>query len=625
MHHASRIMVFISSALSITKRFNKALAPNLLSWSLRLHESLHFSPTIPFFTSSAVSVSAALLPLAQRLVSLEVQDDYRRLNHRGEEGGGDGSSISSAWNNFVDNSWNVLFEDRHRRLATTKERRDDEVEREAQRLYEARRRRKRNGRRWDEPHAKLKRVGGQDTHDTQRVRLLEKYVRPALLPTSSAQDLDRHAFTHHRESIRDDDARPTDGYDNFVKWLRGEYLIARHGRAVQRAMRKYPELRDDAAGLSTLESESDDGSNGSSLKLLPSVKVVREAFGMRGWSRRKVPLLLWEDAEMEGANGSPPLASDIPASKSTEDGVRGDRPSSFDVDGVTIEHIIHRKLRGNIVHSGSLNAFFEMRRREDSYELWTRDYISGLARYLLDRIDDMDHSSPKETIVLDVGAGDGRLAYFLRQGMEEFRRKSSSANIPSIVATDDGSWRAPLYDNRHILVEKLSAVESLDKYGPRLDEDGNAKTRLIVLCSWMPPGQDWTAAFRRPIHNTDAKERTEEGERSNMKRLVEEYILIGEADDGTCGHHWHTWGNPNVLEEYDGVRAPPVAPYARDGYTRADLDWLSEIQFSRFDCRLSGESSTVSFRRDGDIIHRGDVRRGGRKAEQDDLNATSAR
>lgn len=42
-------------------------------------------------------------------------------------------------------------------------------------------------------------------------------------------------------------------YDPFVKWLRGEYLIARWGPAVRRAVSRNPELRDDPMGLSNLD------------------------------------------------------------------------------------------------------------------------------------------------------------------------------------------------------------------------------------------------------------------------------------------------------------------------------------------------------------------------------------
>mmetsp|Transcript_23575 Transcript_23575/g.38270 ORF Transcript_23575/g.38270 Transcript_23575/m.38270 type:complete len:234 (+) Transcript_23575:2-703(+) len=219
---------------------------------------------------------------------------------------------------------------------------------------------------------------------------------------------------------------------------------------------------------------------------------------------------------------------------------------------------------------------------------------------------------PIETIILDVGAGDGRLVYFLRRAMEEIAKKENrhskeeqEPNLPIIIATDDGSWKAPIYDNKHIRVEQLSAIEALDKYGPKTgtttpDQHGVAakkKTRLIVLCSWMPPGQDWTADFRRPINNVIAAAAKDEngdydGKEVTSERLVEEYVLIGEADDGTCGHNWHTWGNTDFKTE-------DAAPRDLNGYERVDLSDLSLLQLSRFDCERSSESVTVSFRHIG--------------------------
>ena len=87
---------------------------------------------------------------------------------------------------------------------------------------------------------------------------------------------------------------------------------------------------------------------------------------------------------------------------------------------------------------------------------------------------------------------------------------------------------------------------------------------------------------------------------------------MGETDDGTCGHNWHTWGNPDfrdVVTERDDddrvderradddVCVSESPPYVLDGYVREDLEGLSMMQFSRFDCKRSRESKTVSFRR----------------------------
>jgi hypothetical protein len=155
----------------------------------------------------------------------------------------------------------------------------------------------------------------------------------------------------------------------------------------------------------------------------------------------------------------------------------------------------------------------------------------------------------------------------------------------------------------------------------------------------MPPGRDWTAEFRRPIlpvvidggarddddsndddgDDDDDPDRDDRGGDDDVPPaaavgLVEEYILVGEADDGTCGHNWRTWGNPDFRDDDDGVaereyderrrdddvarrvtESPP--PYVLDGYAREDLEGLSMMQFSRFDCKRRRESKTVSFRR----------------------------
>ena len=480
--------------------------------------------------------------------------------------------------------------------------------------------------------------------------------------------------------------------------------MARYGPAVHEAVALHPELRyredrrdgeDDAGGIIVVDDLD---------RLLPSADTVRGAFGMEGWSRRKAPPSSYEDDDGDGD---------------------GDAVHADDVE-MDIETIVHRRLGGHVKYSGPLNAYFEMRGRDDAYELWTREYVRGLAKYLLGRIEEMDNDNENEkdgnrtarvkTTILDVGAGDGRLAYFLRLAMRDEaaagggggggaafpgkkrrrteekkkarardnasddngdggiaaggggevaggypaaektrRRRRRSApdyyDLPAIVATDDGSWKAPIYDkrvmksrededenededgdcNRGLGVERLSVIGSLEKYGPRAaaPADAGATSRLIVLCSWMPPGLDWTADFRRPMEGDGGGPRAGATATAgsvadaDAERLVEEYILIGEADDGSCGHNWLTWGNPDFRDDDDdrvvvvdderrraeddddfgddgvrrGVPESAVPPHVVDGYVREDLEGLSAFQFSRFDCKRSRETKTVSFRR----------------------------
>ena len=222
---------------TLTKRINKAVAPSLLSWSLRVHESLSSSSLLPSFVSPSL---ISLLPLAQRLVSIEVQDDYQhaRPGKRGGDGssGGDGAS-RSAWDAFVDQTWNVLFEDRDKRRADAI--RDARAEAEALRQYQARQQRRRDRRRTQNasrrggrppPSAPAIRDSAADERERDegaaRVQLLERYLGPALLLPGAAAPLgreDRPVFAHHRAAAAVNHGH----YDGFVKWARGEYLVAR--------------------------------------------------------------------------------------------------------------------------------------------------------------------------------------------------------------------------------------------------------------------------------------------------------------------------------------------------------------------------------------------------------------
>ena len=526
----------------ITKGLNKVIAPKFLQLSLRIHQ---------YVPINAIS----LLPLSQRLVSIEVQDDYRQLGkpiHGGMLG-----SLSKSFDDFVERSWNVLGLERvvDRETGT-----DSKHEVELKKKAGTRERsRTHNSQEYD----MTKQNDGRNSRSQERVQLLEQYISPVILDASN------------------------DPPQTFVKWIRGEYLIAKYGLHVQEAIRKYPELKDDAAGLSTFDVQTIDGRDAEfPLDLiLPTIKTVRRAFNMEDWSRIKVPIASFDENIKEY------------------------------VGTMSIESIIHNRLQGQVANSGPLNAYFEMRRREDSYELWTKDYIFGLANYILQRIEEMNKQSMDniETTVLDVGAGDGRLIYFLRRAMNEISASKNRLGIkrsdhqpqfqiPTLIATDDGSWRAPIYKTSHIQVEQLSVIDAIDKYAAKAEN----KTRLIVICSWMPTGEDWTHHFRQPACGALANQNTDGSESAHKRSLaskkvpaVEEYILIGESDDGTCGHNWYTWGNedfcPHLKHSDNNAEKPP---FVEDGYTRVDLEQLSKLQFSRFDCKRSSESRTVSFRHD---------------------------
>ena len=312
-------------------------------------------------------------------------------------------------------------------------------------------------------------------------------------------------------------------------------------------------------------------------------------------------------------------------------------PVETDVSSAGLEDILEVVTRGYVKNCGPLNALCQ---EANFYQLYSREYVQQLGDYLLKRTagrrlagdarvlqsdgSDILKETPlvsTETVVLDIGAGDGVLMHCLRDYMERKvtnlpltdgrkgkKRKNNSndrhqpAVLPTMVATDDMSWR--IFAKAE--VEKLSVEQALEKYTTELlttttttidtdnMEDPKQRPQVIVLCSWMPMGQDWTSHFR------------------NAK--VDEYILIGEADDGSCGDNWLTWGNPAFYDQHAAIEIndsddkeehmdreinplSPSPPYIEEGYHRLDMDPLTKYQFSSFDLANSKSSKTVSFRR----------------------------
>jgi hypothetical protein len=296
-----------------------------------------------------------------------------------------------------------------------------------------------------------------------------------------------------------------------------------------------------------------------------------------------------------------------------------------DTSQLSLEEIIE-VAGGHVTAGGSLNALCEV---SGIFQFWTRDYIEALGRYLWLRAQEKQQHP---TVILDVGSGDGLLAQLLRDYFEQQQnyisvmpeprnrlRKARSykqqrfptkhahkptptnaavhspPNVPSVVATDDGSWRI----EEKAPVERWNVEDALVQYCYKYLGDGQSQPKqTIVLCSWMPMNEDWSKLFR--------------------SSKVDEYILIGECDDGQCGDPWETWGNTSALDEeiiientsmsslantdYEQPATntknnDPIPPYRVDGYERVDLNELAKHQFSRFDCRYSKSGRTVSFRR----------------------------
>lgn len=207
---------------------------------------------------------------------------------------------------------------------------------------------------------------------------------------------------------------------------------------------------------------------------------------------------------------------------------------------------------GNYAHASIEQREFNARLAKNAgFEVLTKEFISALGEYLVSR---------EGNRILELGAGGGRLAYFLSKELE-----AQAPGRFEYHAVDNGEWDIP---DPYGIVEKLRVEEALTQY----DAD-------LVLVSWMPPQTDWTKAIRQT-------------------QSVREYILIGE--DGSTGKEWETWGewqqnSPRRVKRH-------VAPYLREGFTKHLMRTLSNLQINRHN-EMNGEiwnrmhSATYSFRR----------------------------
>lgn len=194
------------------------------------------------------------------------------------------------------------------------------------------------------------------------------------------------------------------------------------------------------------------------------------------------------------------------------------------------------------------------------FEFWTKEYVNALGTYLARRVEELAGTEENPTVILEVGAGNGRLTYFLQEKLSELIPGKFKA-----VATDSGRWKIP----PAFPVENIPHDKALARHKPK-----------IVIFSWMPYKTDYTADFR-------------------FAQSVDEYILIGEVDGGCCGDEWNTWGlNWGCDDEEERSRRGLPAPYKQDGFEKQYHGDLGDLQLSRMDI-LEGRSttSTVSFRR----------------------------
>jgi hypothetical protein len=192
------------------------------------------------------------------------------------------------------------------------------------------------------------------------------------------------------------------------------------------------------------------------------------------------------------------------------------------------------------------------------FEFLNEEHLRAFGDYLSQRAEELGASEDSPITILEVGAGNGRLTYFLQQKLE--------AKLPGkvkVIATDSGEWGLKNF----FPVETIGHKEALEKYKPK-----------IVVFSWMPYGADFTKDFR-------------------AAECVDEYILIGETDAGCCGHEWLTWGYSWFFDD-DKLGGKIVPPYIADGFERKELEDVSTHQICRTDLPgLCCHSKTTSFKR----------------------------
>lgn len=185
------------------------------------------------------------------------------------------------------------------------------------------------------------------------------------------------------------------------------------------------------------------------------------------------------------------------------------------------------------------------------HEILTQEFLLALANHFSNVIEDALNEDPtKPFVLLEVGAGDGRLSGFLRRIL-----KARFGDHVFVVATDIKSKGA----TPEFRVENMDYETALDTFRPD-----------AVLVSWMPR-QDWTKEFRNPARN------------------IREYVLIGEPDAGVSGTE-DTW-DEGLLDS--------------EGFDAVTLDEATDRQISHTDHGLNrmkdGEayfSRTIVFKRD---------------------------
>jgi len=174
---------------------------------------------------------------------------------------------------------------------------------------------------------------------------------------------------------------------------------------------------------------------------------------------------------------------------------------------------------------------------------------------------------PAPMKVLFVGAQGPQLRHYMDGAFHLRRQRKSRTAIDVVVAAVNVDQSLVEDDDESLAYQPMptsgaAASEQYRNMGPYTERGrvlfrAHAASTLrsvmamyrpdLVVCTCMPPGEDWSASFR-------------------ASASVQEYVLLGPTDSGRAGHRFLTWGQPLLFQQgvkgFGRAAAPPPAKRA---------------------------------------------------------------
>ncbi|EKE29808.1 MAG: hypothetical protein ACD_2C00092G0001 [uncultured bacterium (gcode 4)] len=120
-----------------------------------------------------------------------------------------------------------------------------------------------------------------------------------------------------------------------------------------------------------------------------------------------------------------------------------------------------------------------------NFEILNREFIDSLCSYLNKRIAEILESWKERAMILETWAWSWRLGHFLRDWLPHMKDW-----ILKIISTDNLSWETSEF-NPYFHIRRDYPVEVMD-YRKAIDKHPD-----IIITSWMPKDEDWTADYRK--------------------------------------------------------------------------------------------------------------------------------